>query len=267
MPLEEGSKVMIRDERRRLGAAVALLLGLGLAAPVQGLQIEDGDFIGVFVKGGTEVIVNLGPATPGGEVDLAPALFAGEPFNGSLADVKFVGLAVEDPDRTVNVPGFGVFPQENIVYTTLVESPMPEDSQIELAMNSVDQASPGAVAWFNLLRQLAGTTSETVAITDSFSYTVVLSAFGQDTIGANMPFSTAGMLDSNEQLTITIHSAVRGYESFGGPATEWTPLSQLVIDGTAVSFQAVPEAPAALGTLAGAATLGFAARRRRRFAD
>ena len=65
-------------------------------------------------------------------------------------------------------------------------------------------------------------------------------------------------------LSIPIYSDVRGYESFGGPATVYETLGQIEIDGEQVTFS-VPEAAALLQTAAGVAVLGGlgAARRRR----
>jgi hypothetical protein len=245
-----------------LGSLLAGGVAALAASPARALQIENGDVVGIFVKNGNELIVNLGPFEAG-TVDLGN-LFNGAGFEGTPAGSKFVALAVEDPGRMVNVPGFGQFPQENIVYSTLATDPMPTDSQIELSMKSVDAAQPGAVVWFNLLRAFPGSDSEALPSTNTSSYESVL-GLGTDAIGNNMSFSTAGEVDGQGQLTISVYSDVRGYADFGGPDTEHLTLGQLEIDGNEVTFVA-PEAAAVLRVGAGLAVLAVASLLRRRSA-
>lgn len=242
-----------------LGCGLPLLAGGSAVA----LQIDDGDVVGIFVKNGFELVVNLGPFEAG-TIDLS-GKFSGPQFEGSPADAKFVALAVEDPGRTVNVPGFGVVPQENIIYSTLTPDPLPTDIEIEQSMKSVDVEKPGATTWFNLLRSLPGSDSEVIDSAANFSYETVL-GLGTDAIGNNVTFSTAGQVDGQGRLTIPIYSDARGYEDFGGPATLYLTLGEIQIDDTEVTF-AVPEAAALLQSAAGVVVwLAFGAVRRRRSA-
>lgn len=242
-------------------AALLVLALLGLSAPASALQIAEGDFIGVFVKDGTEVVVNLGPAQVGEMPPLPASLFAGPPFNGSLVGVKVVGMAVTDLDRTVNCCG-GTFPQPNIVYTCADSNPMPTDDQIELAANAVDQAGAGANTWFNFLRQLGGTDSEVISTSELFSYTNVL-GLGTDAIANSFTFSIAGVVEGDGTLALGVFEAVRGYEFAGGPPTEYIPVATLSLDGTDVTFEPAPEASQALLLLVGIAALWGGARVRR----
>jgi hypothetical protein len=253
----------LADRIDRIAARAPLGLALLLAAPAPALQIDPGDLVGVFVKGGTEVVVNLGPADPGGMLDLAANVFDNPEFDGSASGAKFVGLAVEDPGRTVNVPGVGPVLAHNLVYTSQVVDPMPTDAEIEVAMNAVDVALPGANTWFNLLRQLPGSDTEVIATSEAFSYTNVL-GFGTDAVANSFTFSTAGTVDEQGRVSIAVYGAQRGYESFGGPPTEYLQISTLQIDGTSVDFEPAPEAGALAGTLVGAAVLAAAGARRRR---
>jgi hypothetical protein len=243
-------------------ALLVLFAGLALAAPARALVIANGDLVGVFVKNGFEVVVNLGPATPGAPMDLAGTVDVAE-FGGSLAGARFVGLAVENPGRTVSCCG-GTFPLENIVYTSQIHDPMPTDIEIEAAMNRVDSANPTAAVWFQLLRQLPGTDSELIQSTELFSYELVLGGGGTDAVDNRFTFSTAGVFDGQERLEIALFSATRGYEAFGGPAAEYTEILNLAFDGTQVEFQPAPEASAALGTLVGGTVLAALSRRRRK---
>ena len=257
---------MVKSMAARLGskggaALLALLGGLAIPAPAPALVIDNGDLVGVFVKNGFEVVVNLGPANPGAPLDLAGTVDVAE-FGGSLAGARFIGLAVENPGRTVNCCG-GTFPLENIIFTSLIADPMPTDVEIESAMNRVDSTNATAAVWFQLLRQLPGTDSELIQSTELFSYEMVLGGGGTDAIDNRFTFSTAGVFDGQERLQIPVFSVVRGYEVFGGPATEYTEILNLAFDGTQVEFQPAPEAPAALGTLVGGAVLAALSRRRR----
>lgn len=241
---------------RRSACAGALLTALALGGPARALQIDHGDLVGVFVKNNVEVIVNMGPVAAGRMLDLSGVVDIAA-FDDSVAGAKFVGLAVEDPGRTVNCCG-GSFPQANVFYTSEVVDPMPTDSEIDLAMRALDEAGSGSTAWFHLLRQLPGTDSEVVQASELFSYTTVL-GLGTDAIANNFTFSTAGSFDDQGVLTIPIYSAVYGYDAFGGPPTEYLEIAQLEMDGTDVTMQ-VPEPAAALNALAGALVLVCAAR-------
>lgn len=250
-----------RSARSRAVLAVAWAGLAWSGAPAQALQIENGDIVGVFVKNGVEVIVNLGPFEPG-SVSLA-GKFSPPEFGGSPADAKFVALAVEDPGRTVSCCGGNTLPQENIIYSSLDPNAMPTDLEIELAMRSVDEANPGATVWFNLLRALPGTDSDVVQSSDNFSYENVLGK-GTDKIGNNFQgVTTAGIIDGAGQLSINLFSDVRGYEDFGGPPTLYQTLGQIEIDGSEVTF-VVPEPAQALATAVGSLVLGSLARLRRR---
>jgi hypothetical protein len=249
-------------KRFRTLSTVALL-GWATAAPsaATALQIEDGDFIGIFVKNGVEVIVNMGAAEPGA-IDLSSELDV-PAFGGTLEGVKFVGLAVEDPGRTINCCGQPTpLPQPNLIYTSLLVDPTPTDSQIALAMEAVDNVLPGSTAWFNVLRQLPGTDSEEIAVDELFSYTSTL-GLGTDAVANNLPFSTAAVFDANERITgLGVYLAVYGYEDFGGPETEYLAIGNLGFDGPNGTIS-VPEASQVLGTLLGFAVLGAARVRRR----
>jgi hypothetical protein len=257
------SAASVRSELGAKGRAALLgvVAGLALGAPAGAMVIEDGDLVGVWVKNGFEVVVNLGTPTPGSPVDLAGTVDIDE-FGGSLAGARFIGLAVEAPGRMVNVPGFGSQPQQNIIFTSLVNDPMPSDIEIEAAMGVVDSTEPSAAVWFNLLRQLPGTDSEVISSSELFSYEQVLGV-GTDAVANRFTFSTAGVYDGDERLQIPLYSAVRGYADLGGPDTEYSEILNLAFDGTEVDFEPAPEASSALGTLVGAALLTALARRRR----
>jgi hypothetical protein len=266
--LEEGSvvKTMTRAFGSKLGSVggllpLAVLAGLALATPARALVIENGDLVGVWVKNGFEVVVNLGTPTPGAPLDLTGTIDITE-FSGSLVGARFIGLAVEDPGRMVNVPGFGSQAQENVIYTSLVTDPMPSDSEIAAAMGVVDSTGASANVWFNLLRQLPGTDSEVIPSSELFSYEQVLGV-GTDAIANRFTFSTAGVYDLDERLEIPVYSAVRGYADLGGPATEYAEILNLAFDGSQVEFQPAPEASGALGTLVGGVVLTALARRRK----
>jgi len=235
-------------------ACGALLAALALPAPAAALQIDNGDLVGIFSKGGVEVIVNLGPAQAGEAVSLPSTAFDDPAFGGSSAGAKFVGLAVEDPARTVNVPGLGSFPQENVIYTTMVEDPMPSDLAIEQAMNILESPSPGSTVWFQQLRALPGTLSDVLDSSQQNSYEQYIGK-GTDAIANNFPFSTAVTVGQDERITVPVYSAVRGYEPFGGDPTEYVEVARLALDGTDATFEPAPEAPAVLRTLCGALVL------------
>lgn len=248
---------------RFIGTAVSFgLVAIAVAGPARSLQIEDGDVVGVFVKNGAELVVNLGPFEAG-VIDLG-GKFGGPQFGGNPKGAKFVALAVEEPDRTIVCCGVGApLPQENIIYTTLAPEPMPTDLQIEKAMNSVDTGNPGATVWFNLMRNLPGSDSEQIDSTANFSYETVL-GLGTDAIGNNFTFSTGGVVDEDAgTLTIPIYSDVRGYAEFGGPDTQYLTLGEIRIDGDEVEF-VVPEAAQALQSAFVLAMLVFGAARRLR---
>ncbi len=245
---------------RLLSVAAALA-----SAPAGALQIDDGDLVAVFVKNGFELVVNLGPVGPGTTIDLTDVVDVpefGDPPLGGANPAKFVGLAVDDPDRTVTCCG-GTFPLENIVYTTLQSNPMPDDNQIAAAMGKVDSSNPSATVWFQLLRQLPGVDTELIQSSALFSYESVLGGAGADNIGSAFPFSTSGFFDASEMLEIPLYSAVRGYADFGGPEAEYLELARMVFDGAVLDFEPAPEPAAVLRLLAGAAVLMAAHRLRR----
>ena len=252
-----GSKVGAKRRAALLGVVAAL----GLGAPAGALVVAPGDLVGVWVKNGFEVVVNLGPPNPGAPLDLAGTIDITE-FGGDLVGARFIALAVEDPGRTVNVPPFGPVPQENIIFSSLVNDPMPSDIEIEAAMRVVDSTNATSNVWFQLLRQLPGTDSELISSSELFSYEQVLGV-GTDAVANTFTFSTAGVYDAQEQLSIPLYSAVRGYVDQGGPVTEYTEILNLAFDGTEVEFQPAPEASAALGTVVGAVVLAALSRRRR----
>jgi hypothetical protein len=237
-------------------------IGWATLAPgaVSALQIEHGDLIGIFVKNGVEVIVNMGPAAPG-SIDLSGELDVPE-FGGTLEGVKFVGLAVEDPGRMINCCGQTGLPQPNLIYTSLETDPTPTDEQIALAMEAVDNASSLSTAWFNLLRTLPGTDSEVLEASDVNSYTNTLGV-GTDRVANNLPFSTAAVFGADEKIAgLGVYSAVYGFEPFGGPDTEYLAIGVLGFDGANGTIS-VPEAPQVVGTVVAFATLVFAGSRRR----
>ena len=231
---------------RTHGPRAFLALALTALAPMgaSALQIAEGDVVGVFQKNGTEIIVNLGDGAIDSTVDIGDVV---DSLGGSLADAKFVALAVPDTDKTVNCCG-GTLVLHNIVYSTLVPDPLPGDLQIEVAMGITDIAGPGVNTWFNLLRQLPGVDSEQVVVSDLFSYQSYL-GLGTDAIANSFTFSTAGIIESDGALTIPIYYAQRGYTDFGGPASIHEVRANVVIDGDTLTFTAAPE-PAAARTAA-----------------
>jgi hypothetical protein len=258
------AKIELSGWARRAARAAAFAVCGTLAAPAGALQIGDGDLVGVFVKNGFEAVVNLGPGTPGTGVDLSGVVPIPQFNPGGLVGAKFVALAVADPGRTVNCCG-GTFPLENLIYSTLVADPMPSDTEIALAAGRVDDPNPSAVVWFQLLRQLPGTDMEVIASTQLFSYELFL-GHGTDAVDNWFQFSTAGILDSQAELVIGVHSAVRGYADFGGPDTQYEKLLNIHIQGDQIDFEPAPEPSAAIGTLAGGLVLAACARRRSRTA-
>jgi hypothetical protein len=248
---------------RRAARGAVLLACAALAAPASALQIDNGDIVGVFSKNGFEVVVNLGTGTPGTGVDLSGVVPIPQFNPGGMVGVKFVALAVDDPGRMITCCGGFTVPLENIEYSTLVADPMPADTEIALAMGRVDHVSASAVVWFQLLRQHSGVDSEILASTDLDSYELVL-GHGTDAIDNWFQFSTAGILDAQQQLEIGFHSSVRGYADQGGPDSEHEHLLNIVVDGDQVDFEPAPEPSAAIGTVVGALALAACSRRRRR---
>lgn len=247
---------------KRIWIALAIVACSGAWAPAQALQIGEGDVVGVFQKNGIEVIVNLGDGSVGSTVDLT-GLVDIAAFDGSLAGAKFVALAVPDPGKSETCCGGFELDLDNILYSTLVSNPMPNDIQIETAMGITDVAQPGVNTWFNLLRQLAGTDSEQLSVTQQFSYEAYLGV-GTDAIANSFVFSIAGVFDGNGRLEIPLYYAQRGNVDFGGSAPVYRQESIVAIDETDLEFLAAPEAGAALATAAGAAMLAVAGSRRRR---
>jgi len=251
----------IYDMVRTAARSAALAAAIASTTPAQGLVIAEGDLVGIFVKNGVEVIINMGPAEPGRTFNLA-GNFDGTGFDGSLVGAKFIGLAVEDPARTVNVPGFGEQLQGNLIYTTEAPDPMPTDDQIDLAMAQLEDPLPGSTAWFNLLRELEGTDVDEIETSELFSYSSVL-GLGTDAIANQFSFSTAIYFDENGEAEFPLYSAIRGFEVFGGEPGEYVEIARLTLDVDGGSFEPAPEAPAALALLAGAVALWGAHRARR----
>jgi hypothetical protein len=152
------------------------------------------------------------------------------------------------------VPGVPPQSQGNVIYTTEVEDPMPTDDQIDLAMKQLEDPLPGSTAWFNLLRDLPGTDSEEIAASELFAYSSVL-GLGTDAIANQFSFSTAIQFDASGEAIVPVYSAVRGFEVFGGEPAEYIEIARLSLDVDGGSFEEAPEAPAALGLLAGALAL------------
>ena len=190
---------MVKGTAAHLGAeGRALLLGALIAfaggSPAQALVIDPGDMVGVWVKNGFEVVVNLGPATPGAPMDLAGTIDSAE-FGGSLVGARFIGLAVEDPDRTVNVPRLRpAAPREHHLH--LADRRPDADGHRDRDRDEAggQHGFATAAVWFQVLRQLPGTDSELIASTELFSYELVLGAGGTDAIDNTLHLLDGGRL-------------------------------------------------------------------------
>jgi hypothetical protein len=249
--------VPLRGRRTlHLLAAVSALVLSSTAG--QTLEIGPGDLVGVFVKNGYEVVVNLGPASQNMNVDLSGVVDIPQ-FGGSIADAKFVAMGVQEVGREIDF-GEGPVPQENVMFSKASGTPQPTDLQIANAMNALESALPGSGVWFELLRDLDGTSSELISSSSNFSYERRL-GLGTDAIANAFTFSIAGTVNDAEQLSVTVYGSERGYEGFGGPAREVTPIAGLQLNGTDVF---VPEPHAYLSLLTGAGVLGAISRRRNR---
>lgn len=239
--------------RKKLG----LLLGLALAVVAgraDAISIANGDLIVTLQKGGTELYVNLGDAFNANDnLDLTATIASLSGFGGSLAGAKVVGLAVAEPGRTVDF-GFGALPQENIIFTTLETSPIPENGAIEQAMGVTD-TSAASSAWFWQLRAVGN--SQPTSNSASYEQNLGLAT---DAVANRFPFSTAGIIAGDGTLTIAVYSAVRGYEDFGGPARSIQQIGALVF-GAGDTLSYVPEPGTLL--LVGAGLLGLAGLDRR----
>jgi hypothetical protein len=231
-------------------ALVAGMAVAGFASGAQAIPIANGDLLVVLQKSGTEVLVNLGDYASSHSVDLTAA----SSTLGGLEGAKVAVVGVIEPGRTMDF-GFGAFPAENILFSTLPTSFVIDDLQIEVAMNSIDSALASA-AWFWQLRSVPSNVIQTSA---SFSYQSNL-GLGTDRIASALSFSIAGLITGGN-LNLDIISAARGYPDFGGPSKVVEPAGSLVISGNSLVYSAVPE-PGTLVLLA-AGLGGLAAFQRR----
>src|SRR5262245_11331271 len=99
---------------------LALLVGLalaGIAPAAQAIPIANGDLLVVLQKSGTEVLVNIGNYASNHTANLSAAATA----LGGLEGAKVAVVGVIEPGRTMDF-GFGPFPAENILFSTLSQS-------------------------------------------------------------------------------------------------------------------------------------------------
>lgn len=237
--------------RKKLGLVLGGLALAVVAGRAEAISIANGDLVVTIQKGGTELYVNLGDAfATGDNLDLTTAIASLSGFGGTLTGAKVVGIGVANPGRTVDF-GFGPLPEENIIFTSLETSPLPENQAIEQAMNVTDTAAASS-AWFWQLR--SPTVGNSLPTSASASYETNL-GFGTDAVANRFPFSTAGIIAGDGTLTIDVYSAIRGYEDFGGPARSISQIGALVFGpGNTLSY--VPEPGTLL--LVGAGLLGLA---------
>jgi hypothetical protein len=231
-------------------ALVAGLAVAGFSSSASAIPLVNGDLLVVLQKSGTEVLVNLGNYASSHTADLTAAASA----LGGLEGAKVAVVGVIEPGRTMDF-GFGDFPAENILFSTLATSFNIEDTQIEVAMSVTDTALSSA-AWFWQLRSVA---SNVIPTSASFSYQNNL-GLGTDAIANSLSFSIAGLITGGS-LTLDIISAARGYPDFGGPSKVVGSAGSLVISGNSLTFTVIPE-PGTLVLLA-AGLGGLAAFQRR----
>jgi hypothetical protein len=231
-------------------ALVAGLAVAGFSSGASAIPIANGDLLVVVQKAGTEVLVNIGNYASNHTADLSAA----SATLGGLEGAKVAVIGVIEPGRTMDF-GFGPFPAENILFSTLATSFNIEDTQIEVAMSVTDTQLTSA-AWFWQLRSVS---SNVIPTSASFSYQNNL-GLGTDAIANSLSFSIAGLVTGGS-LSLDIISAARGYPDFGGPSKVVGSAGSLVISGNSLVYSAVPE-PGTLVLLA-AGLGGLAAFQRR----
>jgi hypothetical protein len=230
-----------------LVALAAWLPAVGASA----LTIAPGDLVGVFVKAGKELVVNLGNVAPpnpsqppfGGDAYFQPtaSLLLPPEFGGTLNGAKFVGMGRRGPTAEF-FPGFA---RENFFYSTNA-LPAPDFFETGNAATQIE-------SWFAQIASL-GTASRIVMNTTAVnSYTNQLQSLGQDKLGNSVPFSVAAQIVDMNNWSIGLWETT---QTFNGSSIG-SLTRQL---GTLVN---IPEPSTVLLLLLGLAGLGAAGRERR----
>jgi len=268
-----------RGRRVRAGWGACALAGAALIAPSAGAFVyATGDVVGVFVDGGTELIVNLGPAallTPGATFDYAtPTGFGADGATGA----KFVAYAAQAPftgslgrNVTYTAPGSvspSVYDTQVTAYVariglaqTVLDDGGAPDKFLELLNNFPAPPTGGVIV--NSPTQLA------IPSSNGASYTSTIGQNGvTDRIDNQLPFETdVAVTGTNYTVlwrgqrvtTTTASTQAIGLLEITGNVGGGTPTAR-------VRFLPEPLAAVQLasGVVALAAAAGASARRRMR---
>jgi len=262
--------------RASLGAAVVGVAWLSFATAASAFSFVNGDVILTFVKGGSEVIVDVGQAPTGATgVSFDPGSLAGilpSTFGGTLTGADWTALAVRNPDLTTSNTSAGPVPAYNIIISTTQDVNQVGYNDIGNAQAALSPAN-GGTAWFQMLKQIGAANGGSI-LTNTANELVISASLLQSYTG-NVGFGTDKVANN---LPITT-SAIFGPVTPGTPQTESMPLYELIQNltedpfgsgnfnlGVTVkslgSIAAIPEPGTVL--LVGAGLLGLARFGRRR---
>jgi len=212
--------------RSALGAALGAAALLSTASPASAFSFSTGNLIVDFIKGGAEIVLNLGAApTSAGTITIDPSQLGTLPngFGGSLAGAQWTALAVRNPDAAISTPS-GSFPTSNLITTTTGD---PNTVSFFDIGNAQPQLAPpgGGTAWLTNLKNTPAADGTNVFTNTSNLISMLASVFSSysSTINLNNANNINGQLP-----TITVTGTV-------GAGVSTLPLYELtqhyVLDG------------------------------------
>jgi hypothetical protein len=275
--------------RRWLATLFVLLSFLAASRPaesflyVRGGNGRSGDLIGVWVKNGFELVLNLGPVEGLG-FGQVKSFAVPTQFGGDLSGAKFTALTVPDPTAVFGDLGLQPPPpQYNVALTTLGDPETITFQEVGDAQGALDPPLGGMIPWLNLLNTIpAAGGADVIENSDSrlvmtATYYAAYSTnlgFSSDAIGNKISLSTAVVVDPEEtgaDYQIPLYTDFQTLTPQNGDFVFGTQVTQLgVLDGdfggsgsSILSLQEAPEPAAVAVGAAALAVLGGLRRRRR----